>query len=153
MDDAQKLLANTNISHYVLYGKYWYEILLEIGHTIVDLIVNHEEVALPFNMGTLVVTTKNQELEPNKMKIDPVATKKLWESNPELKDVQYVYHINDDLTYNNFRWLNCSKAILSHRVTYINWYRIRMVRSAKNKLSAASKKGVRYILSKELKKF
>ena len=65
------------------------KILEEIGQSIVDEIINGEAIKFAFGVGNFMGVTKSQSTKldennkPVNLKIDPVATKKLWESKPE----------------------------------------------------------------------
>lgn len=141
MDDALTELAEYSIELFLNYGLYWYEILREIGDTVTKIVVNGEDVELPYNLGHLTAITKNQDLV-KKPKVNIVATKLLWKERPDLKEQKkYLYYINDDLTYNSFRWIRNKKSSL---VRYIKYYKIFMVRSAKQMIAQGGTDGIRY---------
>lgn len=125
------------------------KILEEIGQSIVDEIINGEAIKFAFGVGNFMGVTKSQSTKldennkPVNLKIDPVATKKLWESNPELNGVQCIYFLNDDLTYNAFKWDKSEIRISTN--TNVTFYKFKPVRTAARAMAAISKNGKRYI--------
>jgi len=145
-----KHFANVYPAEYIfLQPEFISAILEEIGSSIVDEIVDGETVKFAFGVGNFMGLTKTQNVKldengkPTHLKVDPVATKKLWEDKPELNGIQYVYYLNDDLTYNCFKWDKSEIKVASN--TNVTFYKFRPVRNATRAMAAVSREGKRYI--------
>jgi len=128
------------------------DVIEEIGHVMADTIINQDELHLPYGLGTIKGITKSQKLNVNEngnpvhLRIDPVATNKLWEEKPELRKVKFVYYLNDDLTYNCFSWVKMEDGKkLKNNLIY---YKFKPIRKSSRLMASAAKAGKRYMGAK-----
>ena len=115
---------------------------------LVEKVLDGHEVTLPARMGTLAVLGKKQEIKLDEdgnitgLAPDWVATKKLWEENPEARaQRKRIFHTNAHTDNTRYRFFWSKSRVLVENKTL---YALRMSRANKRAVHKKIMEGTNY---------
>lgn len=119
---------NTNPKLYNVSSKLYLQILSEFNEMLVQVMLDENiDYKLPYNLGTIGIRkykpkfkTENGKIIANKLPIDPIETRKLWESNPDAKARKIYVRFNNKHSEGfvfKLYWAK-SKALFKNKTIY-----------------------------------